>query len=74
MLTGFIFGSLNKVWPWKETISWYKNSKGIETPLLQKSVSPFYFNGDSKLTTAILLMVLGFLTIFILERLGSKKQ
>ncbi|GAL67945.1 DUF368 domain-containing protein [Jejuia pallidilutea] len=74
LLTGFIFGSLNKVWPWKETISWYKNSKGIETPLLQKSVSPFYFNGDSQLTTAILLMVLGFLTIFILERLGSKKQ
>jgi len=74
ILTGFIFGSLNKVWPWKETLSWYTNSKGIETPLLQESVSPFNFNGDNQLALAIFLMVLGFLTIFILERLGSKKQ
>lgn len=74
ILTGFIFGSLNKVWPWKETLSWYTNSKGIETPLLQESVSPFNFNGDNQLAMAIFLMVLGFLTIFILERLGSKKQ
>lgn len=74
LLTGFIFGSLNKVWPWKETLSWYTNSKGIELPLLQKSVSPIYFNGDNQLVFAIILMILGFLTIFILEKLGSKKQ
>ncbi len=74
LLTGFIFGSLNKVWPWKETLSWYTNSKGIELPLLQKSVSPIHFNGDNQLVFAIILMILGFLTIFILEKLGSKKQ
>lgn len=74
LLTGFIFGSLNKVWPWKETLTWHTNSKGIETPLLQKSISPFSFEGDSQLAVAIILMVLGFLTIFILEKLGSKKQ
>ncbi|MGC6431467.1 MAG: DUF368 domain-containing protein [Jejuia sp.] len=74
LLTGFIFGSLNKVWPWKENLSWYTNSKGIKTPLLQESVSPFNFSGDHQLVYAIILMILGFLTIFILERLGSKKQ
>ena len=38
LLTGFIFGSLNKVWPWKETLSWYTNSKGVATPLIQESI------------------------------------
>lgn len=73
LLTGFIFGSLDKVWPWKNTLSWHTNSKGIKTPLLQESISPFSFNGDNHILLATILMVLGFLTIFILERLGSKK-
>ncbi|PKQ44307.1 DUF368 domain-containing protein [Confluentibacter flavum] len=74
LLTGFIFGSLNKVWPWKETLTWYTNSKGIKEPLLQESVSPFSFNGDSQLLVASILMIIGFLSIFILEKIGSKKQ
>lgn len=74
LLTGFIFGSLNKVWPWKETLTWHTNSKGIKTPVLQESVSPFSFSGDNQIVFAACLMVLGFLTIFILEKLGSKKQ
>jgi len=73
LLTGFIFGSLNKVWPWKKTLTWHINSKGIESPLLQESVSPLAFSGDNKMLLAIILMILGFLTILILERLGSKK-
>lgn len=74
LLTGFIFGSLNKVWPWKETITWHTNSKGIKTPVLQESISPLSFNGESQLLFAIILMIIGFLTIFILEKIGSKKQ
>lgn len=74
LLTGFIFGSLNKVWPWKKTLTWHTDSKGIKSPLLQESVSPFSFDGDNQLILAIILMVLGFLTIFILEKVGSKKQ
>lgn len=73
LLTGFIFGSLNKVWPWKNTLSWHTNSKGIKTPLLQESISPTAFAGDSQIILAISLMLVGFLTIFILERVGSKK-
>jgi putative membrane protein len=74
ILTGFIFGSLNKVWPWKETLTWHTDSKGIKTPLLDKSISPLTMNGDNQLALAIVLMILGFLTIFILEKVGSKKE
>ena len=47
VLTGFIIGSLNKIWPWKETISWRTNSKGIEVPFNQISKSPFSFEGEN---------------------------
>ena len=73
LLTGFIFGSLNKVWPWKKTLTWHTDTKGIKSPLLQESVSPFSFDGENQILFAVVLMILGFLTILILERLGSKK-
>ncbi len=73
VLTGFIFGSLNRVWPWKNTLTWHTNSKGEKVPLMQESISPLAFDGNNQLIFAIFLMVFGFLTIFILERLGSKK-
>ncbi len=73
LLTGFIFGSLNKVWPWKNTLTWHTDSKGVKVPLLQESINPFSFEGDNQIQFATALMVLGFLTIFILERVGSKK-
>ena len=53
-LTGFIIGSLNKIWPWKETISWRINSKGIEVPFNTASVSPFSFEGDNQLLICLL--------------------
>lgn len=73
LLTGFIFGSLNKVWPWKETLTWRLNSKGVEVPLLEKSISPFSYQGNNQLLFAIVLMIIGFLTIYILEKVGSKE-
>jgi putative membrane protein len=74
ILTGFIFGSLNKVWPWKKTITSYTNSKGIEIPLLEQSVLPASYEGDNQIFLAISLMIVGFLTIFILEKVGSKSN
>ena len=73
VLTGFIIGSLNKIWPWKETLTWRTNSHGEQVPLLQKSISPFTFDGDAQLLLAIALAIAGFLTIFILERLAQKR-
>jgi putative membrane protein len=73
LLTGFIFGSLNKVWPWKKTLTWHTNTKGIQSPLLQESISPFSYPGENRFIAAIMLMIFGFLTIYILERVGTKK-
>ena len=72
LLTGFILGSLNKVWPWKKVLSWRENSKGIQVPLHEESISPLLYEGDNKLVLAISFIIIGFLTIFLLERFGSK--
>lgn len=74
ILTGFILGSLNKIWPWKKVLSYRTNSKGEQVPFLDESISPFSFDGDNQIMFAFGLMIIGFITIFILEKLGSKKQ
>lgn len=74
ILIGFIIGSLNKIWPWKETISWRTNSKGVEVPFNTTSVSPMSFDGDSQLLMAALLAIIGFALILLLEQLAVKKE
>lgn len=72
VLTGFMLGSLNKVWPWKKVISTRIDSHGKEVPFMEKSILPQYFDGDNQFALAIILMLLGFLTIFILEKVAEK--
>ena len=70
VLTGFIAGSLNKIWPWKQTISILKFGKKIIP--IEESISPFTFDGDPQLTSAIIAAIIGFSLIFILEKVASK--
>ena len=72
LLTGFILGSLNKIWPWKKVLE--SNEFADKTIVLKEAnISPFAYQGDNQLQAAILLAILGFSVIFILEKLASKK-
>jgi putative membrane protein len=73
ILTGFIIGSLNKIWPWKETITWRINSHGIKVPFNQQSRSPFHAQ-DSQLLYAAMLAIVGFSLILLLEKLAAKRE
>ena len=73
VLTGIMLGSLNKVWPWKKTVSIYLDSHGEKKPLLEQSISPFSFDGDAQLIWAIIMSVIGFVLILFMEKLASKK-
>lgn len=73
ILTGFMIGSLNKIWPWKKVLTWRLNSEGLKVPLLEESIAPSAYNGDSQIILAVTFMVIGFISIFILEKLGSKR-
>ncbi len=71
VLTGFIAGSLNKIWPWKKVLE-TKLINGHEQVLAEKSVWPSQFEGDPMLVQASLAFVIGFLLILILEHLANK--
>lgn len=73
VLTGFVAGSLNKIWPWKEVLTWRTNSKGVKVPLNDQSISPFTFEGDNQLVLAIVFAIIGFAVILILEKTAVKK-
>ncbi len=72
ILTGFILGSLNKIWPWKKVIETKTFGEKIIV-INEQNVMPFSFEGDAQLTTAIVTAMIGFSLIFILERAASKK-
>lgn len=74
LLTGFMIGSLNKLWPWKEVLSYRVNSHGENVPFLEKSISPFEFKGDPQIVYVCLLMIAGFILILALEKWANKKQ
>jgi len=58
VLSGFMLGSLNKVWPWKETIG------GIE-----QNVAPNAF-----VWQAVCLALLGFVMVYGIEKISSKSE
>lgn len=74
VLTGFMIGALNKIWPWKEVLQYRLNHAGEEVPFIEKSILPQHFNGDPKILLAIVFAIIGFLTIFLLERLAVTKK
>src|SRR5690554_6264853 len=74
VLTGFMIGALNKIWPWKEVLQYRLNHAGEEVPFLERSILPQNFDGNPQVILAIAFAVIGFLTIFLLERVAVKKQ
>ncbi|MGE8362475.1 DUF368 domain-containing protein [Pseudomonas sp.] len=77
-LTGLMLGSLNKIWPWKETLTWQTDRHGQQIPLLQDNVLPWHFaeisGDDPQLLLAIVLAVLGVLLVLGLEWLAGRRQ
>ena len=78
VLTGFMLGSLNKVWPWKHTLSTRINSHGEVVPVDQANLLPNQYleltGHDPKLMLSIALMVVAVLLVLLLERLGQPKR
>lgn len=72
LLGGFMFGSLNMVWPWKFTLSYRINSQGEEVPLAEKNILPDSYlalTGQDPLTLfAVGLMIIACTLVLMLDR------
>ncbi|TNF73234.1 MAG: DUF368 domain-containing protein [Bacteroidetes bacterium] len=73
LLTGFIIGSLPKIWPWKIVLE-SRVFDEREIPVRESMVAPWNYPEDPQWMAALGLVILGFWLIFILERLATQKN
>jgi putative membrane protein len=73
VLTGFMIGALNKIWPWKEVLQYRLSHSGEQIPFIERSIFPQNYEGNPQILYAIIFAVIGFLTIFLLERIAVNK-
>lgn len=66
VLAGFMLGSLNKVWPWKTTEIEIIN--GTEFAIEHNSLPTQY------LVEGVVLMIVGFMLVYVLEKISAKKS
>jgi len=73
LLTGFLLGSLNKLWPWKWVVEYYVKHEGTEkeeyVPLVTENMVP-----GSDWPLALALALAGAVVVFALEWAGKKKK
>ncbi len=78
LLTGFMIGSLNKIWPWKEVTEYRTNSHGEQVPFLERSISPDAFErisgADPQLLLSLVLIVVGMAVILIMAKLAPSEE
>ena len=76
MLAGFMVGSLNKVWPWKEVTETIIDRHGELKPIDEHNILPGTYEQitghEAWLLGAIALAIFGFVLIFVVEGIGKK--
>ncbi len=74
LLSGFLLGSLIKIWPWKNKVGDVPiviHSDGREE-FMMGNVLPVDFNGEPLLLNAILFALFGLLLVLVIDWLGNR--
>jgi len=83
LLTGFILGSLNKIWPWRNPSVWVDNDGNVITDSMlalasdarlirEVNVMPQQFDGEPFTILTTICLVFGFFLVFVLERVDTR--
>jgi len=76
VLTGFMIGALNRVWPWQEVLSWRIDSGGARVPMEQVSVLPVRYaevTGEpAQVPVAIMALIAGVGLVLVGEWLAGR--
>ena len=73
ILVGFMIGSLNKIWPWKETLKTIIVNGEVK-PLIEKNILPSLSEPGDMFWMALLMAALGIGLIVLLEIVLSGKK
>ncbi len=76
LLVGFLIGSLNVTWPWKQTVTSVIDRHGKEVPLVRENVMPeqftFLTGTEHQLTGVFFAALSGLLLVLLLEFTATK--
>lgn len=74
VLAGFMMGSLNKIWPWKQDLAFDINRHGEQFATVQQNITPNQYleiTGNSPhIMHAILFMAIGFFIVVVIEKIA----
>ena len=76
-LAGFMIGSLNKIWPWKETLETFTDRHGVIKPLIQRNVWPTEYQRlghDPQILYALLFGAVGVGIVVLIERISQFRK
>ncbi|MFT5511692.1 MAG: putative membrane protein [Bacteroidia bacterium] len=73
ILLGFLIGSLNKLWPWKHTISTRLNSHNIEVPFIQENVLPSAVD-QPQIMAVVGLLIVGAAVIMVMSKFAPSEN
>ncbi len=78
LLMGFMLGSLNKVWPWKQVLEYYTDRHGKLKPIVESNVLPTQYleltGKEPMLAACIAVCLFGFAVVYLIEKAASQKQ
>lgn len=78
LLSGFMLGSVNELWPWKVVTSWRTSSSGQQKPFLTENILPSDYlaqvGQEPNLVWAIAAFLFGIGMVLFIEWLASKLQ
>lgn len=76
LLSGFMLGSVNELWPWKIVISWRTSSSGEQKPFLDENILPTEYlaqvGEQPQIIAALLAFLFGIVLVLGIEWLASK--
>lgn len=76
LLSGFMLGSVNELWPWKVVTAWRTSSSGEEKPFLTDNILPGSYleqvGEQPQILAAVLAFVFGIGLVLFIEWLATK--
>jgi putative membrane protein len=76
LLSGFMLGSVNTLWPWKIVTAWRSSSSGEQKPFLTENILPGSYleqvGEQPQIMAAVLSFAFGIGLVLLIERLASK--
>jgi len=83
VLTGFMLGSLNKLWPWRNKLEWIQketgeivtanpNNEELFKLIKEVSVLPGSYEGSAQVVGVVIAAIAGFCLVFFFEKFGKK--